>query len=93
VLNRVLHWVVDQLAFLAVLLLIAAAFGYLIAEPDRWRPGTAVISAGVLLAGLLRLMLPVDRVGLLAVRSRWLDAACFLVLGGLILAVDIRLHT
>ncbi|MBN9618443.1 MAG: DUF3017 domain-containing protein, partial [Actinobacteria bacterium] len=36
--------------------------------------------------------LPTTRVGMLAVRSRPLDALAYLVLGGLILAVDIRLH-
>jgi hypothetical protein len=35
---------------------------------------------------------PPTRVGLLAVRSRWFDTATYLVLGGLILAVDLRLH-
>jgi hypothetical protein len=46
----------------------------------------------VLLAGLLRAALPTSRIGLLAVRSRWADSVSYLVLGGVILAVDIRLH-
>jgi hypothetical protein len=93
VLKTTLRWVVDQLAFLAVLLVLAAAFCYLIVEPGRWGRGSGVISVGMLLAALLRTVLPVGRVGLLAVRSRWLDAAFYLAVGGLILAVDVRLHS
>jgi hypothetical protein len=93
VLNRALQWIIEQVAFLAVLLLLGLAFGYLIVDPGRWGRGSGVISVAVLLAGLLRALLPARRVGMLAVRSRWLDAACYLAIGGAILAVDIRLHT
>jgi hypothetical protein len=92
VLNRALRWIVEQLAFIAVLLVLAAAFGYLLVEPGRWGRTAGIISVGVLLAGLLRAVLPLGRVGMLAVRSRWFDAACYLALGGLILAIDLRLH-
>ena len=91
-LRSALRWINDQLAFLAVLVVLAAAFGYLIVEPGHWSRGSGVIALGVLLAGMLRTVLPTSRVGLLAVRSRWVDAALYLALGGLILAVDIRLH-
>jgi hypothetical protein len=92
VLRSALRWISEQLAFLAVLLVLAAAFAYLIAEPNHWRRGSGVISVGVLLAAVLRTVLPSARAGLLAVRSRWVDAALYLAMGGLILAVDIRLH-
>jgi Protein of unknown function (DUF3017) len=46
----------------------------------------------VLLAGVLRGALPTRWIGLLAVRARWVDTVSYLLLGGLILAVDIRLH-
>jgi hypothetical protein len=88
-----MHWIVEQLAFLAVLITLGAAFGYLLIEPGRWGRGSGVVSVAVLLAGVLRAVLPPSRVGLLAVRSRWLDVASYLLLGGLILAVDIRLHS
>ena len=92
--NRALQWMAQQFAFLAVLVLLAAAFGYLVVEPSRrWGFGAGAASVAVLLAGVLRAVLPARLVGLLAVRSRWLDAACYLALGGAILAVDIRLHT
>jgi hypothetical protein len=91
-LGRALRWIAEQAAFLAVLLVIAAAFGYLIANPGRWGRVSGLLAAAVLLAGGLRATLPTHRAGLLAVRGRWLDTACLLALGGLILAVDIRLH-
>jgi hypothetical protein len=46
----------------------------------------------VLLAGVLRTAVPTAYVGLLAVRARWVDAVLYFALGGLILALDIRLH-
>lgn len=86
------HWIIEQLAFLVVVAVLVAAFVYLIVESGRWGRSAGGMSVAVLLAGLLRLVLPTRHAGLLAVRSRWLDAACYLALGGVILAVDIRLH-
>jgi Protein of unknown function (DUF3017) len=92
VLGRTLRWIRAQIAFLAVLAVLAAAFGYLIVEPGRWGRGSGVIAVAVLLAGLLRGTLSTARVGLLAVRSRTIDTVLYLALGGLVLAVDLRLH-
>jgi len=92
VLARAWAWVVEQLAFLVVLLVLAAAFVYLIVEPGRWGRGSGVVAIGMLLAAVLRVGLPTERAGLLAVRARWLDVAAYIVFGGVILAVDIRLH-
>ena len=91
-LARAWRWIAEQAAFLTVLAVIAAGFGYLLAEPGRWGRAAGVIAVAVLLAGLFRGLLPAERVGLLAVRSRWLDTACLLAVGGLVLALDIRLH-
>ena len=46
----------------------------------------------MLVAGVLRLVLPTAHAGLLAVRGRWFDIVCYLAMGGVILGVDIRLH-
>lgn len=92
-LGRGWRWVREQLAFLIVLGGVAAAFLYLLVEPGHWRRGTAAIAATVLVAAVLRIVAPTARVGLLAVRSRWVDAFCYLALGGLILAVDLRLQS
>jgi hypothetical protein len=92
VLHRAWRWVVDQFAWLAVLALLAAALIYLVAQPGRWGRASGGIAVAVLVAAVLRAVVPPTRVGLLAVRSRWFDTAAYLVLGGVILAVDIRLH-
>ena len=55
-------------------LLTTAVFGW-------WRPGAAVVGVGFCLAAGLRLVLPSQQVGDLAVRSRGVDAAVLLVLG------------
>jgi Protein of unknown function (DUF3017) len=90
--GRVRGWISEQLASAFVLVVLAAGFGYLLVDPGRWRRSSGVIAVAVLLAAVLRAVLPPSWAGLLAVRSRWLDVAIYLALGGLILAVDIQLH-
>ncbi|MEU1429185.1 DUF3017 domain-containing protein [Nocardia sp. NPDC056611] len=48
---------------------------------DRWRRGTFFFGGATLLAAALRLALPTDRVGLLAVRSKGFDVVWLTVLG------------
>ncbi|MEO9140377.1 MAG: DUF3017 domain-containing protein [Jatrophihabitans sp.] len=91
-LGRAWRWIAAQWVFLAVLVGIVAALLYLLVEPGHWVRGTGAIAAVMLVAAVLRLILPTTRVGYLAVRSRGVDALVCFVLGGLILAVDIRLH-
>ncbi|HET8582937.1 MAG TPA: DUF3017 domain-containing protein [Jatrophihabitans sp.] len=92
VLGRMWRWVAEQAAFAAVLGVLVAAFVYLIIEPGRWGRSSGVVGVAVLLGGVLRALLPSGRVGLLAVRSRLIDSVLYLVLGGVILGLDIRLH-
>jgi len=73
-----------QLPLLAVLVMVA--IGLLLVTFDHWRRGLVVIGLSLIIAGLLRLFLPVRRVGFLAVRSRPTDVL-LLVLAGLALAV------
>ena len=91
-LHRTLRWIAAQFALLAVLAVLAAAFVYLLFEPGRWGRASGVVAVAVLMAGVLRAVVPASRIGLLAVRSRWFDTAAYLVLGGVILVVDLRLH-
>jgi membrane protease YdiL (CAAX protease family) len=81
-----------QAPFLVVLGIVVAVFGYLTISPGHWRRGTSVLAAAMLLAALLRLVLPGGHAGLLAVRGRWWDSFCYAALGALILIVDIRLQ-
>lgn len=86
------QWVREQLAFLAVLAVLLAAFVYLIVAPSHPVRGTLAIAAASLLAAVLRLCLPPLSVGLLAVRHRFIDVFFYVLFGGLIVATDIRLR-
>lgn len=81
-----------QAPFLLVLALLIAALCYLVITPGHWRRGTGVIAVAMFVAAALRASLRTPSAGMLAVRGRWQDAITYLVLGGLILVVDIRLH-
>jgi hypothetical protein len=93
VLGRAARWVLEQVAFLVVLAVMVGAFAYLLAAPGQWRGGTIVIAAGLLLAGVLRAALPGSWLGMLVMRNRAVDAVAFLLLGGVILGAEIRLHS
>ncbi len=73
-----------QLPLLAVLVMVGV--GLLLVTFDHWRRGLVVIGLSLIIAGLLRLLLPVRRVGFLAVRSRPTDVV-LLAVAGLALAV------
>ncbi len=60
-----------QWPILMPFLIFIAAFGLVIA--GYWRRGALVLAIGVGVAAALRLALPDDRAGLLAVRSRMID--------------------
>ena len=80
---------VRQLPLLAVLLTVGV--GLLLVTFEHWRRGLVVIGITLLVAAVLRLLLPVRRVGFLAVRSRPVDvvlmAGCGLALTAISLAV------
>lgn len=61
-----------------VLLVMAAAVGFV--AFDEFRIGSLVLAGAMVLAFVLRAVLPSSRIGLLAVRSRTVD---LIVLGGL----------
>ena len=86
------RWVKEQAYFLVVLIALASGFGYLAVSGGHWRRSTFVMGCAMVLAAGIRLFVPPDRVGLLAVRSKWVDTIAYVVLGGLVLAADIRLH-
>jgi hypothetical protein len=63
--------VVRQIPLVLVLAVVVAGLG--LVTLDRWRFGLVVIGTALLGAALMRLLLPVRRVGFLAVRSRPID--------------------
>jgi hypothetical protein len=86
------RWIREQALFLLVLLALLAGFIYLVVGPGHWRRSTFLMGCAMVLAGVLRASAPPSRVGLLAVRARWIDTVVYVLLGGVVLAVDLRLH-
>jgi hypothetical protein len=68
-----------QLPLLAVLVVVG--FGLVLVTFGHWRRGIVVIGLALVGAALLRLLLPVRRLGFLAVRSRYVDGALLAVTG------------
>lgn len=80
---RQLRWLLVQLPFVAVMSLVVIAAVFLIF--DRWRRGAFVFGSAVLLASVLRALLPTSRVGLLEVRGRFSDVVATTLAGVAIL--------
>jgi Protein of unknown function (DUF3017) len=51
--------------------------GMALVVTQHWRKGAALLGAALLVAAVLRMVLPPDRVGLLAIRSRVIDVLCY----------------
>lgn len=64
-------------------LLIGLTFtvAFVLAAMKFWRRGALLLGIGVVLAAVLRLALPNDRTGLLAVRSKWIDLVTMATVG------------
>lgn len=71
--------------------LVAVAVGVLLVTVEHWRQGLVVVGAAVLAAALLRLLLPLRRVGFLAVRSRGVDVALMGLTGLVIVVISLSL--
>ncbi|MFM9135574.1 MAG: DUF3017 domain-containing protein [bacterium] len=63
-----------------IIVLTGVAAALVVVALDRFRLGSLILAASVLLAFVLRLVLPKSQAGMLAVRSRTTD---LIVLGGL----------
>jgi Protein of unknown function (DUF3017) len=77
--------------FLTVLAIVAFAVVYLAVGPTHWLRGSGIVSVALILAGLLRAVLPQRYAGMLAVRARWWDVCCYLALGVAIIATGLVL--
>ncbi len=72
----------DEAAFGLVLLIAAVGLLFAVVASHHWLRGVLIIAAALIVGGLARAVLTDRRAGLLAVRSRMFDVACYLVLGG-----------
>ena len=75
----VLAGLIRQLPLLAVLVVVGV--GLLMVTVEHWRRGLVVMGVGLVIGGILRLLLPVRRVGFLAVRSRPVDVVLLVGVG------------
>jgi len=81
----------DEFPFLIVLIIEVVAIGYAAAEPAHWLRAVGGMVVGLAVAGLFRLVLTDERVGLLRVRRRGFDVACYWGFGLLALAFALAL--
>lgn len=81
----------DEGAFLTAIAIVLVGVGSIFVVPDHWLRGVLVAAAGLLTAGVLRLVVPRSHAGLLVVRGRVFDAACYLTLGGAVLVFGVLL--
>jgi hypothetical protein len=80
-----------QLPLLAVLVAVGVGLGMVALE--HWRRGLVVIGCSLVAAALLRLLLPVRRVGFLAVRSRTVDVVLLAGMGVAVVVAALTVPT
>jgi hypothetical protein len=64
-----------------IVVLTIAAVGLLRVATANWREGSVLLGGALLVAAALRTMLPEDRAGLVAIRSRIIDILAYSSLG------------
>lgn len=77
--------IIGQWPLFVSLLVLATGLG--LSAASYWRRGATIAGVGVLLAALLRAVLPERMAGLLRCRSRLFDVAFTLLVGGGIIAL------
>ena len=80
---------IRQLPLLAVLVVVG--IGLLVVTFDHWRRGLVVVGLALIGAALLRLLLPLRRVGFLAVRSRPVDVVLLAAAGVALTAISLAI--
>ncbi|WIY03643.1 DUF3017 domain-containing protein [Amycolatopsis mongoliensis] len=78
-----------QLPFAVVLLVVAVAALRIVQY--HWREGAALIGAALLLAAVLRAVLPTARAGLLAIRGKVVDIVTYTGLAAAVLYVALTI--
>lgn len=75
----------NQVPYFLVLAMMSA--GIVVVAAAYFKRGPAIIAGSLLLGAILRLSLPPERVGMLAVRRRWVDAATLTTLAVLLIVL------
>lgn len=71
------------------LVLVVLTAGLLTVAFGHWRRGTGYVGVAVVVAMMLRLVLPTHAVGMLAARGRIFDAVTMLLIGGAVIVLSI----
>ncbi|MCP2261546.1 Protein of unknown function (DUF3017) [Streptoalloteichus tenebrarius] len=79
-----------HLPFALVLFVVLVGMGFV--STAHWRKGSLLIGAAMLLAAGLRVFLPQERLGLLAIRSRVVDVVLYSALGVAIVVVAVTIQ-
>lgn len=85
--SRRLH----ELPFSLVLLVELLGLVLVAVAPQHWLRAVGVLSIGLVLAGLFRLLLSDEQAGMLRVRRRSFDVTCYWAFGALALLVALGL--
>jgi hypothetical protein len=75
-----------------ILVLAVVAAGIFRISQYHWRQGTLLIGGALVLAAALRALLPADRVGTVAIRSRSVDVLLYGGLGFVVIAVSLTIQ-
>jgi hypothetical protein len=74
-----------------ILVLAVVAIGILRITQYHWRQGTVLIGGALVLAAVLRALLPDSRIGMVALRSRAVDVLLYGGLGIMVMAVSLTI--
>jgi hypothetical protein len=74
-----------------ILVLLIAAAGLVRILQAHWREGTVLLGGALLVAAVLRVLLPDERIGLLAIRSRPVDLLCYGGFGVVMVALAVTI--
>jgi hypothetical protein len=77
--------------FWTVLLIEGIAVAYVGFSPEHWLRAVGVMALGLMIAGVARLLLSEAQAGLLRVRKRAFDVACYLSFGVLVITFGLTL--
>jgi len=72
-----------------VVAIALAGMGLVITQ--HWRKGAVLLGGALLVAALLRMVVPLDRVGLLAIRSRAVDVLCYSGFGVVMMVLALQI--
>ena len=75
----------------ATLVAVIAAVGMVLVLTQHWRRGAVLLGVALLVAAVLRMVVPPERIGLLAIRGRAIDVLCYGGLGVVMVVLAVQI--